>query len=133
MNDRAFRLDFFIAIAALLVSALTAGTLIYQTRVIGAQYAATIWPYLSVETTYDNPSGVTIALNNEGLGPALIHSAHLSVDGKDASSWYDYFIVLAREDSRLRSFFVRTQCTGTATIESNRLPASPRSDSAPTR
>src|ERR1700734_1922412 len=28
MNDRAFRLDFFIAIAAVLISALTAGTLI---------------------------------------------------------------------------------------------------------
>ncbi|MBV8374619.1 MAG: hypothetical protein JO302_03840, partial [Candidatus Eremiobacteraeota bacterium] len=101
------RLDFFIAIAALLVSALTAGTLIYQTRVIGAQYAAAIWPYLSVETTYDNPNGLTIALNNDGLGPALIHSAQLSVESKDVSSWYDYFIVLAREDSRLRGFFMR--------------------------
>lgn len=30
MNDRAFRLDFFIAVAAVPVSALTAGTLIYQ-------------------------------------------------------------------------------------------------------
>ncbi|MBV8375238.1 MAG: hypothetical protein JO302_06980, partial [Candidatus Eremiobacteraeota bacterium] len=109
MNERAFRLDFFIAIAALLVSALTAGTLIYQTHVIGAQYAAAIWPYLSVETTYDNPNGVTIALNNEGLGPALIHSARLSVDGKSVASWNDYFLTLAREDPRIRSFFTRMQ------------------------
>jgi hypothetical protein len=109
MNDRALRLDFFIAIAALLVSALTAGTLIYQTRVIGAQYAATIWPYLSVETTYDNPSGLTIALNNEGLGPALIRSAQLSVEGKDVSSWDGYFTMLVREDPRIRSFLMRMQ------------------------
>ncbi|MGC2633018.1 MAG: hypothetical protein WA215_02280 [Candidatus Cybelea sp.] len=53
MNDRNFRLDFFIAIAAVLISALTAGTLFYQTRVIGDEFAATIWPYLSVGTTYD--------------------------------------------------------------------------------
>jgi hypothetical protein len=32
MNDRAFRLDFFIAIAAVVISALTAGTLVYQTQ-----------------------------------------------------------------------------------------------------
>ena len=44
MNEKAFRLDFFIAIAALLISALTAGALVYQTRVIADQYAATIWP-----------------------------------------------------------------------------------------
>jgi len=48
MNEKAFRLDFFIAIAALLVSAISAIALIYQTRVIGDQYAATIWPYLSI-------------------------------------------------------------------------------------
>jgi hypothetical protein len=109
MNDRAFRLDFFIAIAALLVSALTAGTLIYQTRVIGAQYAATIWPYLSVDTTYDNPSGVTIAIDNDGLGPALLRSAQLSVDGKEVSSWNEYLLALVRNDVRIRSFFKRME------------------------
>jgi hypothetical protein len=109
VNDRAFRLDFFIAIAALLVSALTAGTLIYQTHVIGAQYAATIWPYVSVETTYDNPNGVTMVLTNDGLGPALIRSAQLSVEGKDVSSWDGYLMMLVREDPRIRSFFMRMQ------------------------
>ena len=47
VNEKAFRLDFFIAIAALLVSTLTAATLLYQTHVISDQYAATIWPYLT--------------------------------------------------------------------------------------
>jgi len=109
MKEREFRLDFFIAIAALLVSALTAGTLFYQTRVIGAQYAATIWPYLSVESTFDNPNGETIALNNDGLGPALIRSAQLSVDGKKVSSWNEYFATLIRSDPRIRGFFLRME------------------------
>jgi hypothetical protein len=43
VSEKAFRLDFFIAIAALLVSAASTIALIYKTRVIGAQYAATIW------------------------------------------------------------------------------------------
>jgi hypothetical protein len=96
VNERAFRLDFFIAICAVLISALTAGTLIYQTRVIGDQFAATIWPYLSVGATYD-VSGETIEVTNDGVGPALIRSAELRVDGKTVRAWNDYITVLARD------------------------------------
>ncbi|MGC2361137.1 MAG: hypothetical protein WA428_02310, partial [Candidatus Cybelea sp.] len=63
MNERTFRLDFFIAVAAVLISAITAGTLFYQTHVIGDEFAATIWPYLSVGTTYDT-GGETIEVSN---------------------------------------------------------------------
>lgn len=105
MQDRAFRLDFFIAVAALLVSALTAGTLIYQTHVIGAQYSATIWPYLSVTYSYD-VDGETIDLVNDGLGPALIRSAQLSIDGKDTPAWNDYFRTLLA-NPLIRKFFVK--------------------------
>lgn len=96
MNDRAFRLDFFIAIGALLVSALTAGTLIYQTRVIGDQFSATIWPYLSLSTTY-NLRGVTISVDNDGMGPALVQSARLTLDGTFQPSWNAYLEKLARD------------------------------------
>lgn len=106
MNDRAFRLDFFVAIAAVLISALTAGTLWYQTRVIGDQFAATIWPYLSVGTTYDT-NGETIYLVNDGVGPALIRSAQLSVDSRPVRSWNDYERVLA-EDPSTRALWQRT-------------------------
>ncbi len=96
MNEKAFRLDFFIAIAALLISALTAGALVYQTRVIADQYAATIWPYLSVTGTF-GPNGGTLDLENDGLGPALIESAQLSVDGKVVPTWNDFLQVLVYE------------------------------------
>jgi hypothetical protein len=100
MNDRAFRLDFFIAIAALVVSILTTATLVYQTHVIQEQYSATIWPYLTVATT-NNPNGSavgrTIQLQNEGLGPALVRSAQLNVDGKTISSWNALEHVLRRD------------------------------------
>lgn len=103
MNDRAFRLDFFIAIAALLVSAFTAATLLYQTRVIGDQFAATIWPYVSVGTTYDS-NGEAIEITNDGLGPAMIRSAQLTVDGNPVRSWNDYVRVLALDPSLRRTF-----------------------------
>jgi hypothetical protein len=96
VNERALRVEFFVAVAALLVSALTAGTLIYQTRVIGNQYAATIWPYLALTSTY-GLNGEKIELVNEGLGPALIDSAELFVDGKPSSTWGPYLEALFNE------------------------------------
>jgi hypothetical protein len=86
VNEKAFRLDFVIAIAALLVSAFTSITLLYQTHVISQQYAATIWPYLGISSSY-SPQGVSIQVENDGLGPALIDSAQLMLDGKPVSSW----------------------------------------------
>jgi hypothetical protein len=100
MNERAFRLDFFIALAALVVSFLTTATLIYQTRVIEEQYSATIWPYLSLDTT-TNPDGIKIALTNDGLGPALVRSAQLTIDGKAVSGWPDFLNVLKPEIGRI--------------------------------
>lgn len=96
MTEKAFRLDFFIAIVALLISALTAGALIYQTRVIADQYAATIWPYLSVDGTF-SLNGGSLDLENDGLGPALIESAQLSVDGKVVPTWNNYLQALLSE------------------------------------
>jgi hypothetical protein len=96
MSEKAFRLDFFIAIAALLVSTISALALIYQTRVIGAQYAATIWPYLSVDSTYSG-TGEKLVIENDGMGPALIRSAQLSLDGRKIRGWNDYFKVLLKD------------------------------------
>jgi hypothetical protein len=107
MNDRAFRLDFFIAIAALVVSILTTATLVYQTHVIGEQYAATIWPYLSINSSY-SPHGQRLDIVNDGVGPALIESAQLSVDGKPVSSWKDYLKALADQPS-IRTLYRKSE------------------------
>lgn len=106
MNERAFRLDFFIAIAALIVSVLTTATLIYQTRVISNQYSATIWPYLTLETTYDLHS-LAVDLDNDGLGPALIKSARLTLNGKPMTGWVALFSNLAKADPELRAALKR--------------------------
>jgi hypothetical protein len=107
VNERAFRLDFVIAIGALLVSALTAATLVYQTHVIGEQFSAAIWPYLSIGTTY-SANGETIVVTNDGLGPALVRSARLTVDGTAVRAWNDYVSTL-EADPRLSPIFQKTR------------------------
>lgn len=93
MNERAFKLDFFLALAAVLLSVITTAALIYQTSVMRDQYAATVWPYLSVDSEYDQ-NGFSLNLTNNGFGPALVKSAALTVDGKAAASWDDLFRAL---------------------------------------
>src|SRR5579862_2078630 len=93
MNERAFKLDFLLALAAVLLSVVTTASLIYQTSVMRDQYQTTIWPYLSVDSAYDQ-DGIVLSLNNDGFGPALVKSASLTVDGKKAASWDDYIKVL---------------------------------------
>jgi len=107
VNQREFRLDFFIAIFALLVSVLTSLTLLYQTRIIGQQYAATIWPYLSSDVTV-SPTSIAAQITNDGVGPALIQSAELIVDGKGAPSWDAYFKAILAEHS-VRAYFESIQ------------------------
>lgn len=80
------RFDALVAICALFVSVVTATVLGYQTHVVEEQYAATIWPYLSIDTTHSGRS-LKIALTNNGLGPALINSAQLLVDDRPAPGW----------------------------------------------
>lgn len=95
MRDKWLRFDTVVAACALLMSTITAGAMIYQTRVIADQFSASTWPYLSVETTY-NPNDVEIDLVNNGAGPALIRSAQLIVDGEPVSGWGDLLAAFAR-------------------------------------
>ncbi len=94
MNERAFRFDLLIAVAALLISSVAAGASVYQTRAIQEQYDAAIWPYLSIDST-ESTNGVTLAITNDGLGPALVRSAQLYENGQPIGSWHQLFADVA--------------------------------------
>lgn len=87
--EKRLNVDLLIAVAALLISTIAALASVYQTRIFATQLSATVWPYLSVHTDYPGDGSMTILLNNDGLGPALIRSASLSYDGKRVAGWSD--------------------------------------------
>lgn len=86
MDEKRFRFDLLIAVSALLISTIAALASVYQTRVIREQLSATVWPYLSFDRTF-SPQAVTLSLTNYGLGPALVRSARIDLDGKPVPSW----------------------------------------------
>ncbi len=88
------RFDTVVAACALLMSSVTAGAMVYQTRVLQDQFAATVWPYLTVNEFYGNNT-LELHLANQGVGPALIRSAQVVVDGKPLRGWDQQFFAMA--------------------------------------
>ena len=78
-ESRVFRLDLVIAICALFISSLATTAAWWQSRVVAQQLASQVWPYLSIQTSYDGAS-VALTISNEGLGPARVRSVVLSLD-----------------------------------------------------
>jgi hypothetical protein len=95
LDVKNLRVDIVIAVCALTISTLACAASILQTRVIADQLSAAVWPYVDVTTNvvmapHDNEWSVT--LSNDGLGPAVLRSVVLTVDGKplksiDAAAW----------------------------------------------
>ncbi len=86
MDEKRFRFDLFIALCALLISAVAAAASAYQTYVIRQQYSATVWPYLTFITTSSTGRYFELDVSNAGIGPALIRSAVVTRDGRPVST-----------------------------------------------
>ncbi|HYW52901.1 MAG TPA: hypothetical protein VE826_02970 [Dongiaceae bacterium] len=93
-ESKTFRLDLVIAICALFVSSLATAASWWQSRVVATQLSSQVWPYLSVQTSYDG-SSVALTISNEGLGPARVRSVVLSLDGKPRQTLTDVLDVIA--------------------------------------
>lgn len=81
VDEKRFRFDLFVALLALLISGIAAGSSAYQTYVIRSQFSATVWPYLNYITT-SSPASFELDVSNPGIGPALIYSSVVTRDGK---------------------------------------------------
>jgi hypothetical protein len=83
------RIDLVIAVCALLISTLATAASWWQTRVIQQELNAQVWPYVSVSESLTDSDTVQISVENDGLGPAVLQSAVISVDGKPLGSFID--------------------------------------------
>ncbi len=81
-------MDLVIAVCALLISSLATAASWWQTRVIQQQLSAQVWPYLDFSETLDGDAA-QIAFANDGLGPAIVRSLVVSVDGKPSHGYVD--------------------------------------------
>lgn len=78
--------EFWIAIGALVVSALAMMTSLLQTSIQRNQERAMVWPHVSAGPQYSS-EGFAFVAENKGLGPALVHHVDLRVDGEPVADW----------------------------------------------
>src|SRR5205823_10620728 len=76
----------FIALTALVVSLSAVAVGIYEASLQRAHDRAEVWPHLEL-STYAMPTGAELRLENSGIGPAIVHSIVVSVDGRPQHNW----------------------------------------------
>ena len=76
----------FIAVAALVVSITAVVVGVYEAKLQRAHDRAEVWPHLEVGT-FTSPNGVAIKLQNTGIGPGIVKSIIITVDGKPMHNW----------------------------------------------
>lgn len=69
---------------ALIVAGYTAYVQRYTANIQRQQVSAQVWPYL---ISGNNDLTQALVVNNKGVGPAIIHSVQIRVDGKPQADW----------------------------------------------
>jgi hypothetical protein len=78
--------EFWIAIGALVVSAIAMASSLVQVNLQRNQERALVWPHVSAGPAYSG-SGYAYVARNKGLGPALVRHVAISVDGQPVDGW----------------------------------------------
>ncbi len=83
----------FVAVAALVVSISAVVVGMYEAALQRKHDRAEVWPRVEL-TTYTSVNGASIFVENTGIGPALIKSIAVTVDGKRAHNWPEVLAAL---------------------------------------
>ena len=84
----------FIALAALVVSVSAVVVGLYEASLQRAHDRAEVWPHVELAAVVSQ-SGAVLSLENGGIGPAIIKSLTVSVDGTPRKDWGDVLRVLS--------------------------------------
>lgn len=94
----------FIAVAALVVSISAVVVGVYEASLQRHHDRAEVWPHLEIGV-FTTPSEAKISLQSTGIGPAIVQSVSVTVDGKPQRNWSDVLRALAnREPTGLSNF-----------------------------
>src|SRR5438105_8706449 len=84
----------FIGAAALVVSISAVAVGLYEAHLQRAHDRAEVWPHVEI-STYTTPTGSSLFVENTGIGPAIIKSVVITVDGKPRKDWPDVMRALS--------------------------------------
>lgn len=83
----------FIAIAALIVSVSAVVVGLYEASLQRHHDRAEVWPHAEIQVL-TKPTGASLTLENTGIGPAIIQSVVVTVDGHLQHTWNEALRIL---------------------------------------
>jgi hypothetical protein len=86
---RSFSTEFMVAMGAIMISLATLAVYIYQAKIMQSQQHTSVWPYIEWTMTVSSVDGIYLSVVNKGVGPAIIKSTELYMDGKLVGSSKD--------------------------------------------
>ncbi|HEU4662628.1 MAG TPA: hypothetical protein VFS55_01220 [Dokdonella sp.] len=99
-ETRARNWDALAAVIAALIGALALLVSGYTAYLQRTQVRAQVWPYLML-ASYDTENSVKLL--NKGVGPAIVKSVRVTVDGKPQRTWRDVTSALGLKRAPLRT------------------------------
>ncbi len=89
----------FVAVAALIVSLSALGVGVYEASLQRSHDRAEVWPHVEVEVFAGN-DGARIQAENTGLGPAVVESIAVLVDGRAQRNWRGVLATIGGDSTR---------------------------------
>ncbi len=71
-----------IGVIAIVINVITVTVYMYQAKIMQSQQHAAAWPYLEWLTSINEEQGLYIELKNNGIGPAIIKSTVMKLNGE---------------------------------------------------
>jgi hypothetical protein len=95
------------SIVAVVVSVVALGLNLYQTRLLQTQLHSGVWPYLSISyplSYSEHDSDFRFTISNDGVGPAIVKSVRVTLDGRPMQRWEDVFDALFGDHHKISSY-----------------------------
>ncbi len=88
MTEPSSRVDRVLSLAAGVAAVTAVAVSLYQAALAREQLRASAWPYLAQSNSFAGADAPYLrTVSNEGVGPALVRSFRVLVDGRPVSSW----------------------------------------------
>ena len=112
MKDQSNRLESWVAVFIAIVSL---SITLYEAKVTREHDRMSVWPRLSQESS-DSAGRYDRAITNVGLGPALVQSYEVRIDGSPRTSWERVVSELVASTNKKPGFFFSHVGAGTVIL-----------------
>lgn len=105
----------WLSASAAVVAATALGVSIYQAYITREQQRMSVWPYVTQDNT-GSDSSYARRVHNVGIGPALVRSVTIAVDGRRVATWRELVMRARNVDSTSARLLTRGSAIMTSSV-----------------